>query len=59
LVQVRIVQGGVLEFAALISNDWQTCPAGITQGSKLPYILGTAVSICQSLNKRDSSGTPL
>jgi len=58
LVQVRIVQGGVLEFA-LISNDWQTRPAGITQGSKLPYILSTAVSICQSLNKRDSSGTPL
>ena len=47
LLTLRVVQGGVLEFAHLC-HDWQSCPTIITQPN-LPVRAYTAVSICSSL----------
>ena len=55
----RVAQMGVLEFGMLF-NEWQTCPACITQWPK-PHIQHSSFSfsIWYSLNKRAFSRTAL
>ena len=54
--KTTVVQETVLEFSPC--NDWQTCPAGITQLSNLPMrrVLRPAVLICRSLHNGANSG---